>query len=78
MQGVHGNFAMALDRVTERILVGTRDPPRLSALSLDGKIVASARLCGDVDDLLIGAEQSRVYASCGGGSWMYLMPEEPD
>jgi hypothetical protein len=33
----------------------------------DGKPVATAETCGDVDDLFVDAKRSRVYVSCGAG-----------
>jgi YVTN family beta-propeller protein len=63
-----GNFAMALDRERERILVVFRNPPELAAFAMaDGKPVATVETCGDVDDLFVDAKRSRVYVSCGAG-----------
>lgn len=67
MQGMRGNFPMALDRANGRIVIGTRRPPRLLALTKNGKVAASAPLCGDADDIFIDAKRSRIYASCGEG-----------
>ncbi|MGH6974618.1 MAG: YncE family protein [Stellaceae bacterium] len=67
MQGVRGNFPMALERTMARIVIGTRRPPRLLAFAMDGKVAASAPLCGDADDIFIDAIRSRVYATCGEG-----------
>ncbi|MDE1903989.1 MAG: hypothetical protein KGI46_09050 [Alphaproteobacteria bacterium] len=67
MQGVRGNFPMALDQANGRVVIGTRQPPRLLALTMSGKIAASAPLCGDADDIFIDAKRSRIYASCGEG-----------
>ena len=33
----------------------------------DGKPVATAETCGDVDDLFVDAKRGRVYVSCGAG-----------
>lgn len=67
VRGVRGNFPLALDRAAGRVLVGTRNPPRLLALTSDGTVATSAPLCGDADDLFVDAKRSRVYASCGEG-----------
>jgi len=67
MRGARGNFPMALDPTSGRILVATRSPPRLLELASDGKVAASAPLCGDADDVFIDAKRSRIYASCGAG-----------
>lgn len=67
MQGVRGNFPLALDPAGGHVLVATRRPPRLLALAPDGKVVTSAALAGDADDLFIDAKRARIYASCGEG-----------
>ncbi|HKR20515.1 MAG TPA: hypothetical protein VJS41_10285 [Stellaceae bacterium] len=67
MQGVRGNFPMALDLTNGRIAIATRGPPRLLVFALDGKITTSAPLCRDADDIFIDAKRSRLYASCGEG-----------
>jgi DNA-binding beta-propeller fold protein YncE len=63
-----GNFAMAIDRDRNRLLVAFRSPPELGVFALtDGKAVATAETCGDVDDLFVDARRVRVYVSCGQG-----------
>jgi YVTN family beta-propeller protein len=63
-----GNFAMTVDRDRSRILVVFRGPAELAAFSMtDGRPVAGAGTCGDVDDLFIDAKRNRVYVSCGAG-----------
>ena len=64
-----GNFAMAIDRDRSRLLVAFRSPPELAVFSMaDGKSIAKAETCGDIDDLFVDAKRSRVYMSCGAGS----------
>ncbi len=64
-----GNFAMALDRDLGRLLVTFRNPPELAVFSMvDGKSIAKAATCGDVDDLFVDVKRARVYVSCGAGS----------
>ncbi|HEV2162071.1 MAG TPA: hypothetical protein VGR52_07575 [Stellaceae bacterium] len=58
IQGVRGNFPLALDPASRHVLVATRRPPRLLALTPDGKVVASAALAGDADDLFIDAKRA--------------------
>lgn len=60
-----GNFAMTIDR--GRVLVPYRSPAALAVFSGDGKLIASAETCGDVDDLFVDAKRERVYVSCGAG-----------
>jgi YVTN family beta-propeller protein len=63
-----GNFAMAVDRDRNQLLVAFRSPPALAVLSMaDGKRVATVDTCGDVDDLFIDQKRNRVYVSCGAG-----------
>lgn len=60
-----GNFAMTIDR--GRVLVAYRSPAALAVFLMDGKPIASAETCGDVDDLFVDARRERVYVSCGAG-----------
>ncbi|HEX7921660.1 MAG TPA: hypothetical protein VF583_11950 [Bradyrhizobium sp.] len=60
-----GNFAMTIDR--GRVLVAYRSPAELAVFSTDGKPIANAETCGDVDDLFIDTKRERVYVSCGAG-----------
>lgn len=63
-----GNFAMAVDRDRKQLLVAFRRPPQLAVFATtDGKSVATAETCGDVDDLSVDAKRDRVYVSCGAG-----------
>jgi YVTN family beta-propeller protein len=63
-----GNFAMAVDRDQRRILLAFRNPPELAVFAMaDGKSIANAETCGDVDDLFVDAKRARVYVSCGAG-----------
>jgi DNA-binding beta-propeller fold protein YncE len=64
----HGNFPMALDEQDQRVLVGFRSPPRLSAYSMrDGTQLATVEVCGDTDDVFFDPKRARVYVSCGEG-----------
>lgn len=63
-----GNFAMAVDRDRDHVLVAFRSPPYLAAFAMaDGKSVATAETCGDVDDVFADPKRARVYVSCGAG-----------
>lgn len=62
-----GNFAMSIDRDRGRVLLAYRSPAALAVFSTDGKPIASAETCGDVDDLFVDAKRERVYVSCGAG-----------
>lgn len=66
--GCGGNYPMALDESTSRILVGCRRPARLAAIDTrSGKVVASAEIVGDTDDLFYDAQRQRIYAIGGEG-----------
>lgn len=62
-----GNFAMTIDRDLGRVLLAYRNPAALAVFSMDGKPIASAETCGDVDDIFIDGRRNRVYVSCGSG-----------
>jgi len=63
-----GNFAMTVDRDRGQVLLAFRNPPELAVFAMaDGKSVANAETCGDVDDLFVDAKRARVYVSCGAG-----------
>jgi len=62
-----GNFAMAIDRDRGRIVLAYRSPAELAVFSTDGKPIANAETCGDVDDVFIDGKRNRVYVSCGAG-----------
>jgi YVTN family beta-propeller protein len=63
-----GNYAMAIDRDRSQLVVAFRNPPELGVFALgDGKAVATAETCGDIDDLFVDAKRKRIYVSCGEG-----------
>jgi len=64
-----GNFPMALDPANRRVLIVSRNPPKLIAYDKDdGSVIARVDTCGDSDDVFTDAKRSRVYVSCGVGS----------
>ncbi|MGY4312256.1 hypothetical protein [Bradyrhizobium sp. JR3.5] len=62
-----GNFAMTVDHDRSRVLLAYRSSAELAVLSMEGKSIANAETCGDVDDLFIDAKRNRIYVSCGAG-----------
>ena len=63
------NFPMVLDEAAHRLYVGTRRPARLLVYdTATGRAVSKAALCGDVDDLFLDVEGSRLFAICGEGA----------
>ncbi len=63
-----GNFPMALDPANRRVLVVSRNPPRLIVLGEDGTVFTKADTCGDSDGLFVDPKRSRIYISCGEGA----------
>jgi DNA-binding beta-propeller fold protein YncE len=64
----NGNFAMALDDATSRVIVVFRTPARLAAFSMvDSGLIEMVETCGDADDVFVDAKRQRIYVSCGDG-----------
>ena len=67
--GASGNFPMALDGQSKRVLVMFRNPAKLGVFDMEnGSIAASVEACGDADDLFIDPKRQRIYVSCGAGA----------
>lgn len=67
--GARSNFPMAIGAARHRVLVATRSPARLIALSTrDGKRVATVDTCGDADDVFVDDRRQRLYVACGDGA----------
>jgi YVTN family beta-propeller protein len=63
-----GNFAMALDRDADYVLIAFRSPAKLGVFSeRDGALIANPETSGDADDLFVDAKRHRAYVSCGDG-----------
>jgi DNA-binding beta-propeller fold protein YncE len=63
-----GNFPMAVDHAAGRVLIVTRNPPKLTVFAgADDAIIASVDTCGDSDDVFVDPKRGRVYVSCGAG-----------
>ena len=62
------NFPMALDSANGRVLVVSRNPPKLIVFAEDGSSIAKLDTCADSDDLFVDRKRKRVYVSCGAGS----------
>jgi hypothetical protein len=53
----------------DRVFIGCRRPAQVLMLDpADGRVLAKASCTPDVDDLILSADGSRLYAVCGGGS----------
>ncbi|MGH6981159.1 MAG: YncE family protein, partial [Stellaceae bacterium] len=65
---LRANFPMVLDAAGKRVVVATRDPPRLVAFAMaTGEIESQIAICGDADDVFLDAKRRRFYVSCGEG-----------
>jgi len=63
-----GNFPMTLDPANRRVLIVSRNPPKLIAYDKDnGSVIAQTDTCGDSDDVFTDANRGRIYVSCGQG-----------
>jgi YVTN family beta-propeller protein len=68
MTSAGGNFPMAFDDSSQRVLVAFRAPAKLVVFSTaDGQNVGTFDLCGDADDVFVDASRRRAYVSCGQG-----------
>jgi len=68
LDGAARNFPMALDEGAHRLLVATRQPPRLIAFdTTSGQQSDRVAVCGDADDLFLDADRHRIYVVCGEG-----------
>ncbi|MER8533294.1 hypothetical protein NKH61_31590 [Mesorhizobium sp. M1005] len=66
--GLAGNFPMALDDPHQHVLIAFRHPAWLGIFSMgDGSLVATAKICGDADDVFVDSKRQRAYISCGDG-----------
>jgi hypothetical protein len=79
VNGARDNFPMALDETHHRLLITTRQPPKLIAFDTDaGKSVASLPTVGDADDMFYDAARSLVYISGGAGAIDVFRQSDPD
>jgi DNA-binding beta-propeller fold protein YncE len=63
-----GNYPMALDEPTSRLLIGCRRAAKLALVdTATGKAVTSTPIVGDTDDLFYDAPRRRVYVIGGDG-----------
>jgi DNA-binding beta-propeller fold protein YncE len=65
--GAQANFPMAVDPVTQHILVAYRSPPKLIVFDQTGTIVETLNVCADADDIFVDPRRARTYISCGEG-----------
>ncbi len=79
ISGARANFPMALDETGRRLFVGARSPAVMLVYDINsGKVVATAPIGGDTDDIFFDADRKRVYVICGEGRVDILRQETPD
>jgi WD40 repeat protein len=62
------NYPMALDEANHRLVVGTRDPPKLIVFDTNsGKAISVLDIANDADDIFYDAAKKWIYISCGEG-----------
>jgi DNA-binding beta-propeller fold protein YncE len=68
VEGLRGNYPMAINRDAQQVLVVFRNPPTLMVFSgLEGRAGGKIDTCGDADDVFVDTTRYRVYLSCGEG-----------
>lgn len=68
LAGANSNFPMALDDRHHRLFIGCRHPAKILVLdSHSGKLITTADIAGDTDDLFYNTASADIYATCGAG-----------
>src|SRR6266567_9462256 len=79
LDGIKGNYPMALDEDDHRLFVVTRRPPLVVVLDTDtGKQLATVPIGGSADDVYFDAERKRIYALGGEGYISAIQQNDPD
>jgi DNA-binding beta-propeller fold protein YncE len=79
LNGVEGNFPMALDEADHRLFLGVHVPPRLAVFdTISGRMIASLPSVQDSDDLYFDADRKRVYMPGGEGFISAFQMTDPD
>lgn len=77
--GAAGNFPMALDESSHRLLVGARRPAVILVYdTTSGALVAKLPTGEDMDDMFYDAKRKRVYVICGEGRVDVFQQETAD
>jgi len=72
----HANFPMALDEAGHRLFIGCRKPAKVLIYdTATGKLIGSADIVGDTDDLFYDAARKRLYVS-GGEGFLDVLQEQ--
>ncbi len=68
LNGMEGNFPMALDEADHRLFIGVHVPPRVAVVdTASGRVVAQLPSPQDSDDLYFDTVRKRIYAPGGEG-----------
>ena len=79
LNGMEGNFPMALDEGDHRLFVGVHAPPRVAVVdTASGHVVAALPSPQDSDDLYFDAARKRIYVPGGEGYIQVLQMIDPD
>ncbi len=79
VEGARGNFPMAMDESSRRLLIGCRQPPKMVVYDTEsGKEVTRFDIAGDVDDIFFDSARKRIYASSGEGFLNVLQQIDAD
>lgn len=79
LNGMEGNFPMALDEADRRLFVGVHAPPRVAVLdTTSGRQVAALPSPQDSDDLYFDSARKRIYVPGGEGYIQVLQMIDPD
>ncbi len=79
LNGMEGNFPMALDEADHRLFIGVHVPPRVAVVdTVSGRVVAQLPSPQDSDDLYFDAARKRIYVPGGEGYIQVLQMIDPD
>lgn len=79
LEGLKGNYAMALNEEDHRLFTVTRKTPMLVVLDTQtGNEVARLRVAGECDDAYFDASRKRIYVIGGEGVISVIQQKDPD
>jgi DNA-binding beta-propeller fold protein YncE len=79
LEGLKGNYAMALNEEDHRLFTVTRKTPMLVVLDTQtGNEVARLRAAGECDDVYFDASRKRIYVIGGEGIISVIQQKDPD
>jgi DNA-binding beta-propeller fold protein YncE len=79
LQGLRGNYAMALNEGDHRLFTITRKTPMMVVLDTQtGKEIARLRAAGECDDLFFDASRKRIYEIGGEGFISVFQQDDPE